>query len=360
MNHPAPNLLAMNSPAVRSLSSIALACASVLASPLAAQPAQRGAAAVPSHALTRAVAPHAGPCTSVARLRAWAGGRLVVVDRGEKCIQIVDLAAGTARSVGHEGGGPNEYRQPNSAFSFPGDSTLVFDLGNMRYMVVAPGGTVARTFSTMDPESGNMRLLLARGTDGAGNLYFLDRGLSAGPGAMPVARDSGDVLRYDPRTKAVATVAAVALPDTKINASGSAGQRQVMVRATPFAAQDDWTPGLDGRIAIVRHDPYRVEWIAPSGQRVSGQAVAYEPLRVTEKDREAWREQSRNPAGGGRVVVGGPPSGGAAPGPKAANPPPAPPGQGPPRHGGRAPRTRRGPRRRGSGSAPARSRGPSR
>lgn len=315
MNHPAPNRLAMNRPALRRLS-IALACSSALASPLAAQ---RGAAAVPTHALTRADARHAEPFTTVAGVRELADGRLVVVDRGEKSIQLLDLAAGSAVRVGHEGGGPNEYRQPNSAFPLPGDSTLVFDIGSMRYVVVAPNGTVARTFSTMDPESGSMRLLLARGTDGAGNLYFLDRGLSAGPGAVPVARDSGTVLRYDPRTKAVASVATVALPETKINASGSAGQRQVMVRSTPFAAQDDWTPGLDGRIAIVRHEPYRVEWLAPSGQRVTGPAVAYEPLRVTEKDREAWRERSRNPAGGVRIVVGGPPGAGSAPAPMVTN-----------------------------------------
>lgn len=309
----------MNRPAVRSLSSIALACSSILASPLPAQPGQRGAASVPTHALSRADARHAEPFTTVAGVRELADGRLIVVDRGEKSIQLLDLAAGSATGVGHEGGGPNEYRQPTSAFALPGDSTLVFDIGNMRYMVVAPGGTVARTFSTVDPESGGMRLLLARGTDGAGNLYFLDRGLGVGPGAVPAARDSGAVLRYDPRTKSVAAVAAVALPDTKINASGSAGQRQVMVRATPFAAQDDWTPGLDGRIAIVRHDPYRVEWIAPSGQRVTGPAVAYEPLPVTGRDREAWREQSRSPAGGVRIVIGGAPAGGAAPAPMATS-----------------------------------------
>ncbi|MHB1225757.1 MAG: NHL repeat-containing protein [Gemmatimonadaceae bacterium] len=301
----------MNHPAVRSLS-IALACSSVLAGPLAAQ---RGAAAVPTHARTRADARHAQPFTTLAGVRELADGRLVVVDRGEKSIQLLDLAAGSAARVGHEGGGPNEYRQPHSAFSLPGDSTLVFDMGNMRHMVVTPEGAVARTFSTMDPESESMRLLLARGTDGAGNLYFLDRGLGATPGAVPVARDSGTVLRYDPRTKSVATVATVGLPETRIDASGSAGQRQVMIRSTPFAAQDDWTAGLDGRLAIVRHEPYRVEWIAPSGQRVTGPSVSHEPLRVTEKDREAWRERSRNPAGGVRIVVGGRPGGGSAPAP---------------------------------------------
>lgn len=298
---------------------IALACSSALASPLAAQQRGAPAPAVPTHTLARPDARHSEPFTAVAGVRELANGRLVVVDRGEKSIQLVDLAGGTASRLGHEGGGPNEYRQPTAAFALPGDSTLVFDIGNMRYMVVAPNGTVVRTFSTMDPESGNMRLLLARATDGAGNIYFLDRGLSAAPGVVPVAADSGTVLRYDPRTKGVAPVARVALPDTKIDASGTANRQQVMVRSVPFAAQDDWTAGLDGRIALVRHDPYRVEWIAPSGQRVTGPVVAYQPLRVTEKDKELWRERSRNPAGAFRVVVGGAPGGGSGPAPMTTN-----------------------------------------
>lgn len=301
----------------RHLTTIALACASTLASPLAGPlAAQRGAPAIPNHALTRTDAHHAEPFTTVSGVRELADGRVVVVDRGEKSIQLLDLTRGTATRLGREGGGPNEYRQPTLAFPMPGDSTLVFDMGNMRYMVVASDGAVVRTFSTIDPQSGSMRLLLARAADGAGNIYFLDRGLSMTPGgAAPVAQDSGTVLRYDPRTGQTAEVARVGLPNTQINASGSANQRQVMVRSVPFSAQDDWTAGLDGRIAVVRTNPYRVEWVAPSGQRVVGPTVAYQPLKVTEKDKEAWRQQSQAPGAGFRVVVGGSAAGGQAPAP---------------------------------------------
>jgi hypothetical protein len=292
-----------------SLALSALAAAGALAAPAAAQ----RAAAPFSLTLSRADAEYAEPFTAIAGVRELRDGRVVVVDRTEKTIQLLDLARGSARKIGIEGGGPNEYRLPAALFAMPGDSTLVFDLGNTRFLVLAPDGTPVRTFSTLDASAGDMRLLMPRASDGAGNLYFLDRGLGPGSGGVPStqAPDSGTVLRYELATRKLAPVGKVALPPMNVSASGGSNQRRVMVRmSTPFAAQDDWTVGPDGRIAITRHEPYRVEWLAPNGQRVVGPDMPYRKLPVTDADRAEYRERQRSAQAIGMTVrIGGGPGG---------------------------------------------------
>ncbi|HEY0969749.1 MAG TPA: hypothetical protein VGE02_02105 [Gemmatimonadales bacterium] len=252
----------------------------------------------------------AEPFTALGGVRELGDGRVIVADRTEKSIQLLDLARGASTRIGREGGGPNEYRVPGPVLALPGDSTAVFDMGSMRYLLVAPDGSVAGTFSTADPSRPDMRLALpARGVDGAGNLYLFDRGIGLRPGGGPPVQpaDSGTVLRFDRRTRTLTPVARVAVPKAEISSEGSATNRRVMVRTgTPFAAQDEWAVGLDGRVAVVRHDPYRVEWLAPGGRRVTGPAMPYERLRVTERDREEYRERSRSGAGiRMAVTVGG-------------------------------------------------------
>ena len=185
----------------------------------AAALAQRGSG-VATITLTKPEVEYAEPFTMVAGVRELRDGRVIVTDRQEKTIQLLDLRAGTARAVGREGSGPNEYGMPASAFPLPGDSTLVFDAGNMRYLVIGPDGAVARTLSTMDQNAQDMRLTIRRAADAQGSLYFLDRGLRLGAdgprnGTFETP-DSGTVLRYDLATKRVEPVGKVALPKTAI------------------------------------------------------------------------------------------------------------------------------------------------
>ena len=150
-----------------------------------------------------------------------------------------------------------------------------------------------------------MRTMLpARGVDGTGNLYLFDRGMGMRPGGgPPQPADSGTVLRFDRTSRTLTPVARVAVPKAEVRSEGSSSERRVTVRmGNPFSAQDEWAAGHDGRVAVVRHDPYRVEWLAPNGQRVTGPAVPVEPIPLTERDREEYRERMRS-GGGMRMAV---------------------------------------------------------
>jgi hypothetical protein len=82
----------------------------------------------------------------------------------------------------------------------------------------------------------------------------------------------------------------------------------------PFPVADDWTVFRDGTVAIVRVSDYHVEVIPPGGRRVKGRPVAFTPVRVTEADKQQWRDARKNIVpivrtfgdGGGRAASGPP------------------------------------------------------
>jgi hypothetical protein len=79
-----------------------------------------------------------------------------------------------------------------------------------------------------------------------------------------------------------------------------------------FAPQDAWVVAPDGRIAVVRAAPYRVEWIPLSGPATIGPVIRYKPVAVTAGDKEAMASGAvdlpgRKNMGVGRGPRGGPP-----------------------------------------------------
>jgi hypothetical protein len=58
-------------------------------------------------------------------------------------------------------------------------------------------------------------------------------------------------------------------------------------------------------VAIVTPDPYRVTWVSPSGQKTVGEPIPFQRVRVTDAEKEAYREAFRSsPPMGMSVRVG--------------------------------------------------------
>jgi hypothetical protein len=256
----------------------------LLASPSLATPAlAQRAAAVPTTALRTPVAEFAEPFTNLVALRELRDGRVIVVDRAEKRVELLDLARGTATSVGREGGGPGEWRQPSTVLPLPGDSSLLVDPLTNRMHVVAPDGRIARSVQPPPNPRSQHLSFFPRATDAQGRMYFVDAAPSGG-----TAPSSGTVRSVDLRTGAMQEHGTVALRERTIAAASSGSSVTLSNRSrSALPAQDAWAVGTDGRVALVRHDPYRVEWVAPNGQRVTGPVIAYTPVRVTEADKAA-------------------------------------------------------------------------
>jgi hypothetical protein len=47
----------------------------------------------------------------------------------------------------------------------------------------------------------------------------------------------------------------------------------------------------DGRVAVARSAEYRVEWLLGDGRSVVGPRIDYEPVPVTNEDKEAWADR---------------------------------------------------------------------
>jgi len=73
----------------------------------------------------------------------------------------------------------------------------------------------------------------------------------------------------------------------------------------PYRPSDTWAVDPAGRVAVVRHAPYRVEWFLPGQPRpVVGPTVAVQPVRVGRAEREAYLDRLMG-SGGFTVMQGG-------------------------------------------------------
>ena len=261
------------------------------------------AAQAPLKTLTKPEVEYEEPFTQINGVRELKDGRVIVSDVREKTVQLVDLKAGSAQKIGREGSGPGEYALPMRLLALPGDTSVVYDPLNRRFLVIGPNGKVGPFAQYEADEGGRLRVSMgARYTDTRGRLYSVGPNFAVGPNGEASSSDTAPIIRLDRATKKTDTLAFLYVPTTTIRTSQ--GGSNVSIRAggaTPFAAADDWAVTPDGRLAIVRVKDYHVDWYAPNGQKTSGPAIAYEKLKVTEDDKKAFRE--RRAAGGGNAVM---------------------------------------------------------
>lgn len=159
------------------------------------------------------------------------------------------------------------------------------DFSNNRYFIIAREGKpgVTPPLSESGPES-NGELV---GIDAMGRMLLVADRRPKGPmdGAVGIA----DVLRFDRRTRRVDTVATLTQPAGEKTAASMMGAGMMrMATNLPLAARDLTAIASDGRIALVRATPYRVEWIGTDGTRVQGPVADASIIRITDAENEAF------------------------------------------------------------------------
>ncbi|MBU6365684.1 MAG: hypothetical protein KJT01_05685 [Gemmatimonadetes bacterium] len=317
---------------------VALATATILALGTSARAgAQGGAAGVPTRSYAKPDAEFGEPFSGVSGVRGLRDGRVVVADARDKIVQVVNLATGAGTKVGREGSGPGEYGMPSLLLPLPGDSSVVYDPLNQRYLLVGPDGKPGATFRVgAEPPrppaggaspgaagappagggavvrrnggAGGPVLMMAglglgrpMGADAAGRLYFEGIPLVMGPNG-PTGADSAPVIRYDRATLRADTLAWLRLPKNvaEVRSSGSATNQRVMLRiggGTPYAARDAWTVLPNGTVAIARVADYHLDLVPAQGAVVRGPAVPYSAVPVGEAEKREYREQQKNRQG---------------------------------------------------------------
>lgn len=216
--------------------------------------------------------------TLIKGLRELGDGRLVITDWVEQRIVALDLDSGSMTEIGRRGSGPEEFRLPGELVAMPADSTLMIDAGNNRLSVIGPDLTIDRTFSMN--AHGERWGMHPRAIDDQGVLYFALSPFTIGRGA-PV--DSVPIGRWHTGDSKYSLI-----PDVRVKASTprpSTPSRQMNIPIVMFAKQDGWTVTSDGWLAVIRSEPYRVDWYGPEGDRVTSRTVEYVVHPVTMQDR---------------------------------------------------------------------------
>jgi len=288
---------------------------------LAAIAAAGSAEAQQKASLDKPTAEYAESFTTISSIRELPSGKVLVADRSDKIVQLVDLLAGSAIKVGREGSGPGEYALPIALVPLPDGTTLVLDPLNRRFLSVSADGKPGAFMDLPRPPSngpGGPVMMIGgfdvRGVDAKGRIYF--QAAPFGPNGTTL--DSVAILRWDRSNADMDTVAYVKLPAGSASATSSGGNMRVMIgggkRFTPAEA---WGVAGDGRVARVLPEPYRVVWVAGPSRMAAGPVVPYTPMKVTEADKQEFIEaQKKNRpmmitmggpggGGGGRVATGG-------------------------------------------------------
>jgi hypothetical protein len=272
----------------------------VIASPALAQN-------VPTRTLSKPDAEFSEPFTQIAGVRELKDGRVVVIDPRDKTVQVVDLKAGTATKLGREGSGPGEYGLPIRLMALPNDTTAISDMLNNRLLLINPNATVGGFVDlNVPPPAGGRgdgpRMMMVGASmptsaDAKGRMYY-----QGPPFRMtengPQQADSVPMIRWDRASGKRDTLAWLRVPAsaTQMSSRGGRGNQSVSIRVgggPPFSGADQMVVAADGRVAVVHHDPYSVEYVSETGQRVRGQPIKYDRQRITEGHKEEWRERQK-------------------------------------------------------------------
>jgi hypothetical protein len=261
----------------------------LLAAPVQQQP--------PTRRLGAAEVEFSEAFTSVTSLRELRDGRVLVVDARDRILQLVDFRASTATRVGREGAGPGEYGIPQSLVALPADTTLLYDPGNGRLLLILPDGTPGPLLRV--PELNPATFGLPRAVDARG-LFYYEVSRSGEPGGRYQA-GRVHVVRFDRGSLRADTLATLLLPEQLFTGARTLpGGMLLRFTNKPLAGQDVAAYAADGRVAIVRAKDYRVEWLGSDGTKVTGAATPYERVRITGEEREAFLKSQTRP---GNIIV---------------------------------------------------------
>jgi hypothetical protein len=252
------------------------------------------------------------PFVQISGVRELKDGRVLIADQRSRLVQIIDFK-GSAINVGREGTGPGEFVSAAQVIALPGDTSAIYDSRQSRYLLVHPDGRPGKHFRLeFDLSQGAAARGTPRGVDAEGNIFFQGSSLSRTSDGGMTPAESAAVMRFTRRTGRVDTVAMVRLPkeSASVNAGAGGGVQVSTGLGNPLWPGDDWVVLPDGRVAVVRAEPYRVEFFRSRTSKTVAVAVPYEKIKVDGSVRRMVEDQRqrmwRNAVSGGRGRNGAP------------------------------------------------------
>lgn len=227
------------------------------------------------------------PFTLLTGVRELQGNRALVTDQMDRSIALVDFTARTRRPVGRNGDGPGEYRFPTAPLVGTQGATWIVDPMLRRIHVVSADGRIGTEALAMPTGGVPSGLAAARGTDRSGRIYFEGNSFDQERGAF---LDSVPIVRWNPADGRADVIARVS-NGGRVRINRPDGAASLARSITPFPHLDAWTVLPDGQVAVVHHDPFRIDIVDPAGRLKRGSDIAFTTIPVSAGDRAAYRER---------------------------------------------------------------------
>lgn len=222
--------------------------------------------------------------TTLLSMRELANGRVLLTQRGEPKFVVADFVTRGARPIGRKGKGPGEYELAWSVTPLPNDTTVLCDFSYRWLMLVSD--SIVRTVPAHDDAVRSLTYACPDGADAAGRMLSRDFRL-VGTDAF---EDSADLTLYDRRRNAKEVITSLRLhaPLTDVPQAVEVPGGGVGWRRVPLDVAEQGLLFPDGWVAVVRLQPYRVDWRSPEGAWVRGRPLPHTPVPFTQRERDFY------------------------------------------------------------------------
>lgn len=208
-------------------------------------------------------------------------GRLLISDAREAAVHLLDLRTQVLHPATGQGGGPREFAQAGGLYPMRSGEVWLLDPAQRRYLRFGPNGAPRGTRPFAQTPERMMATSVGRDPhriDPDAREVTVEMAISPGG----IRADSATLVRRaGARTE---SVTALRLP--RIVTRTDLGFR--LMNPERFSPEDGYAIAPDARIAVVRAEPYRVEWHG-AGRAVVGPVYAFDALQVGDADRDAVR-----------------------------------------------------------------------
>lgn len=248
---------------------------------------------IPRVTLKPATGSHPEEFTSIGSVRELSDGRVLVIDQRERRVVVLDFRDGSARDIGRQGKGPNEFTIPAPLHAIAGDSSMMWD-GLSRRWLLLDGDRFVVTVPPDDPAVALTQSAFT-GADARGRV--LARAVRESPNGVSVTgrEDSTLLMLVERATGRADTVARTLNRPMRREVQRNAEGRITMSSIMPvgvLTAQEEAVLLRDGTLVVARVDPFRIERRSPTGQWTRGAPITVPPIRVTAREREVFHARN--------------------------------------------------------------------
>jgi len=225
--------------------------------------------------------------TAITSIRELSDGRILVTDPRDLQLVVADLKTGDVQQVSRRGAGPGEYGMAGLVYAIAGDSSLMSDFMNRRVLLFDKDKavvTVAADNPIIKTTQGFIRY-----ADRLGNVFSLKSPEVPTGQTTTSEKDSSAIIRVNRASGRVDTLAMVrdrpVVRTVVRNAKGEVTQSGA--RAVRLRVGEPWIVHPDGHLAVVRINPFRVDWRSPDGRWTRGAPLPIPVIRMTDREKQA-------------------------------------------------------------------------